>query len=67
MTMVVHQQSPQILDSRGKTAIARLHSNLLNTSSTTVARQQYWCVSNLLQFGGATSLTMAMMAHRKSS
>ncbi len=37
------------------------------TSSTTVARQWYWRVSNLLQFGGGASLKMAMAARRKSS
>ena len=37
------------------------------TSSMTVARLQYWCVSNHLQFGGATSLTMVMAARQKSS
>ena len=51
MKIVVRQQSPQILGSRGKTAMARLRNNLL----TTVARQQYWCASNLFQFGSATS------------
>jgi hypothetical protein len=33
----------------------------------TVARQRYLRISNKLQFGGATSLTMAMAARRKSS
>ena len=41
MTMAVHQQSPQILDS-DKTAITGLHSNLLNDCCKTAisARQQ---------------------------
>jgi hypothetical protein len=41
MTMAVHQQSPQILDS-SKTAMARLCSNLLNNCGKTaiLARQQ---------------------------
>ena len=33
----------------------------------TVARLRYWRISNHLQFGGVTSLTMAMAARRKSS
>ena len=33
----------------------------------TVARLRYWHISNHLQFSGATSLTMAMAARRKSS
>jgi hypothetical protein len=33
----------------------------------TVARLQYRRVSNHLQFGGATYLTMAMVARQKSS
>jgi len=37
------------------------------TSSMTVARLRYWRISNHLQFGGVTSLTMAMAARRKSS
>jgi hypothetical protein len=37
------------------------------TSSMTVARLWYWRISNHLQYGGVTSLTMAMAARRKSS
>ena len=37
------------------------------TSSMTVARLRYRRISNHLQFGGVTSLTMAMAARRKSS
>ena len=37
------------------------------TSSMTGARLLYWRISNHLQFDGATSLTMAMAARRKSS
>ncbi len=33
----------------------------------TVTRLRYWRISNHLQFGGVTSLTMAMAARRKSS
>jgi hypothetical protein len=33
----------------------------------TVARLRYWHISKHLQFGGVTSLTMAMAARRKSS
>ncbi len=36
------------------------------TSSIMVARLQCWCISNLLWFGGATSLTMTMAAHQQS-
>ncbi len=61
MTMAARQQSPWILNS-GKTAMARLRSNLLIYCGETALR---YC--NLLQFGGATSLTMAMAARWKSS
>ena len=36
------------------------------TSSMTVARLRYWRISNHLQFGGVTSLTMTMAARWKS-
>jgi hypothetical protein len=62
MTMAARWRSPRILDS-AKTAMARLHSNLLNDCGKTaiLAHQHH------LQFGGVTSLTMAMAARRKSS
>ena len=59
MTMAVHQQSPEILDT-GKTVMARLHSNLFNNCGKTAipARQQWrWQrVENLLEFLTAVTL-----------
>jgi hypothetical protein len=62
MTMVARWRFPRILDS-AKTAMARLHSNLLNDCGKTaiLAHQQH------LQFDGVTSLTLVMAARRKSS